>query len=251
MNTEKLLLNVAKLITLSIILIVGIPYVVDGYRLSHERPSPEVPITFEAEMQPKAGPLVGNVKIHLVPTEAFVAGDRIRADIEVHVYWLHENETASVDITFVDCLSIDFQWAWTNTSHFNMPILLKYNSSRAVYSIYRGRAMVWYTHEGIYGVNVTVYSPYSQRLMLDCGTLDGTVDWSFPEVVHMKSYIYLEQRLSAQFANALTLEILGLTIIASSPIAVMIVDLVGKVLESLLEEKEGKERKTAHWALYE
>lgn len=250
MNAKKLVLSVAKLIALVTVLYFGIPYVVEGYRLLQERPPPEVPITFEAEMQPKAGPLVGKVKIDLEPTEAFVIGDRIIADIEVQVYWLHENETASVIVTFTDCLSMDFRWAWTNTSHFDEPLWLQYNSSSAVYSTYRAKAIVWYTHEGIYGVNVTVYSPYSLDCWTSFGTSYGTVDWSFPEIVHIKSYSYLEERLNTQFTNALTLEIFGLAIIASSPIAVTFVDLLGKVFESLFEER-GKKRRTVHRAVYE
>lgn len=252
MNTKKLVLSVAKLIALFIFLCAGIPYVFEGHRLSQERPTPEVPITFEAEMLPKAGAPVGKVKISLEPTEAFVIGDKITADIEIQVVnGLHENETATVYLRFIDCLSMDFEWAWTNTSHYNKLIILDYNSSMAAYSIYKGKAFVWYTHEGIFGVNITVYSPYSQQLLAVLGSLDGTVHWSFLEMVSIKSYSFLENRLNAQFTRALTVEILGLTIIASSPIAVMIVDLIGKALEGAFERKEGKERKKVHRAPYE
>lgn len=245
LNVKKLALNVAKLIVLLIVLSIGIPFVREGYQLSQEKPPPEIPISFEADMVPKAGPPVGKVKINLEPTEAFVIGDKITADIEVQVNWLHENETANVWLRFIDCLSVDAKWAWTNTSHYNELIFPEYNSSMATYSIYRANAIVWYTHEGIFGVNVTVYSPYSQDLLAGFGTLDGTVYWSFPEVVHIKSYSYLEERLNAQFTNALTLEIFGLTVITVGPVAVIAVDLVGKALESIFEgkDKENKDNK--------
>lgn len=238
MNRKKLTLSVAKLIALSIILYVGLFYVFRGYQLSQEKPPPEKPLSFEAAMVPKAGATVGNIKIRLEPTNAFVIGDKITADIEVEVNWLEVNETATVYLKFIDCLSMDAKWAWTNISHYNGLIFLEYNSSMATYSIYKAKAFLWFTHEGIFGTNVTVFSPYSQQLLAFFETLEGTAYWSFPDIVHIKSYSYIEERNNAQFTNALTVEILGLTIIASSPIAVTVISLLGKVYDSITEKEK-------------
>jgi len=237
MNKKKLVFTISKLIALVLVLYIGIPYVISGYQLSQGKPAPEKPLSYEADMMPKAGPSVGKLKIRLEPTDAFVIGDKITADIEVEVNWLHENETATVYIRFIDCLSVDARWAWTNTSHYNEYIFPEYNFSMATYSVYKARAFLWFTHEGIFGANVTVYSPYSEQLLASpFFTPDGTVNWSFPEIVHIKSYNYIEERANAQFTNALAVEILGLTIIALSPIAVTIVSLVERVYDSLKEK---------------
>jgi hypothetical protein len=237
MNKKKLIFTISRLIALVIVLYVGIPYVTRGYQMLQEKPSPEKPITFEADMKPKAGVTVGSVIVALEPTEAFVIGDKITADIEVHVNWLLENETATVEFTFLDCLSTDEKWAWTNTSHYNEMIFPEYNYSMATYSVYKARAFVWFTHEGIFGANITVYSPYSEQLLASpFATLDGTVDWSFPEIVHIKSYDYIEEKANAQFTNALSVEIVGLTIIAVSPIAVTAVSLIERTYDSIVEK---------------
>lgn len=234
MNAKKLVLNVAKVVILVIVLYIGIPYVVEGYRLTQEIPRPEKPISFEAEMtfRPRDRAFtIGHVKIDMKPTEAFVIGDKITADIKVSVT-RSRNESASVYLSFIDCLSMDSQQAWPNTSRYDEVILLESDTFD-----YRARAFVRYTHEGIFGFELSIYSPYSLALSENFETLERTVHWSFPELITVKPYSYLEERLNAQFTNALTLEILGLTIIALSPIAVTLVDLVGKVIESLFEEK--------------
>lgn len=236
MNKKNLIFTLSKLIALVIVLAIGIPYVIRGYQMLQEKPSPEKPITFIADMKPRAGATVGSLIVRLEPTEAFVIGDKITADIEIDVNWLNENETATVEFTFLDCLSTDAMWAWTNTSHYDEMIFPEYNYSMATYSIYKAKAFVWYTHEGIFGANVTVYSQYSLELLSTLGTLDGTVHWSFPEFVHVKSYDYIQEKTNVQFTNALSIEIVGLTIIAVSPIVVTAVSLIERAYDSIVEK---------------
>lgn len=238
LNKKKLVFSATKLIAISFVLCFGIPFIWNGYQLSQQKPPSEHLLRYEAEMCPKAGAPVGNVKIGFAPTEAFVIGDKVTADIEVEVNWLESNETASVHLIFIDCLATDVRWAWTNTSHYNGLVILEYNYSMATYSVYKAKAFLWFLREGIFGANITVYSPYSQQLLASFGTLDGTVRWSFPEMLSVKSYSYLEERKNTLFINAVTLEILGLTVIAISPIAVIAVSLLERLYESLTEKEK-------------
>jgi hypothetical protein len=242
MNRKKLIVTVCKLIALVIVLFIGIPFVIHGYQMLQEKPSPEKPITFIADMRPRTGPSVGTVTVKFEPTEAFIIGDKISADIEVDVNSLQMNETANVYFTFLDCLSTDEEWAWTNSSHYNEMIFPEFNYSMPTYSVYKARAFVWFTHEGIFGANVTVYSLYSEELLaLPSASLDGTVYWNFPEMIHIKSYDYVEQRANAQFINALTVEILGWAIIAVSPMAITVVSLGERLYDSITEKQSNRQ----------
>jgi hypothetical protein len=238
MNKKKLIIAVSKLCALSLVLYIGIPYVYQGFMLSQDKPPPENPVDYVVEMIPKQGGPVGKLTIRLQPTTAFVIGDKIVADIEVDVERIDAMGVSSARLRFVDCLGIDANLSSTNEPLYNNLISLDYNTSTARYLVFRGRAFLWFNHEGIFGANVTVYSPYSQQLQVQFGTNEGTTDWSFPQIATIKSYSYIEERANTQFTNALTLEILGLTIIAISPIAVTIISLIGRVYDSIVEELE-------------
>jgi hypothetical protein len=238
MNKKKLIVTAFRILAFIIVLVWGLPFVLQGFQMLQEKPTPEKPLTLEVAMKPKVGGEVGTMKIKLNPTEAFIIGDKITTDIEVDVNWLKENESALVYVTFVDSLSTDVRWAWTNTTEYNCMIFPEYNYSMSTYAVYKATAFVSYAHEGVFGVNVSVYSPYSQQLWSMPNTSrDGTVDWSFPEAVHIKSYEYIEQKANAGFTNALSVEVLGLTILgAGLPIAMTSISLGEKLYDSIVEK---------------
>jgi acetaldehyde dehydrogenase (acetylating) len=62
--------------------------------------------------------------------------------------------------------------------------------------------------------------------MVRWGIMNDNEKFNYPDIVHIKSYSYLEERRSAQLAEAMSVRIYGLTIIMIGPIAVQIVDLV-------------------------
>jgi len=65
-------------------------------------------------------------------------------------------------------------------------------------------------------------------------------EFHYPNIVNIKSYSYLEERRNAQLTNALNERILGLTIIAVSPIAVQVVDLLERAYDSLRTKKSNR-----------
>lgn len=58
---------------------------------------------------------------------------------------------------------------------------------------------------------------------------ENTSDWTFPNVVTIKSYDYVEQKTNAQFTNALSLVVAGLAIIAIGPISITVISLIERL----------------------
>ncbi|MGD0803609.1 MAG: hypothetical protein ABSA11_05995 [Candidatus Bathyarchaeia archaeon] len=183
---------------------------------SISKPQPDLSSPFVAELTPKAGASVGKIQITFTPTQAFVIGDVITADIRVQPNLLQGNETASVMVRFPDCWTMEEQWAWTNSWDYNAYLNVNTNKTTP----YSTKVYMVFTHEGAYGVNVTVLS--------DLAFSENAVNFSFPDIVHIKSLDYLQEKQNAQFTNALGYLILGLTNITIIPIITHITNLMNK-----------------------
>lgn len=228
-----------KIVVLFVVLVCGLFVAREGYLSTLKEPKPEALISFQATMHPKVGPDVGAVKINLTPTQAFVVGDHIFADIEIQVLGVNwtRNETSMIILVFPE--SICYVDSWSNTTKQDWSFIWwDYELSGFVYStpyvVYHKNMTLWYTHEGIFGLNMTVYRP------------NVRVEWQLNEfyyydLAHIKSYSYLEEKKSASLASALNMEILGLAIIATSPIWVQFVDLIEKLLKNIKKERNKKQ----------
>lgn len=198
-----------------------------------EQLPPETQPPFQASLKRKYDQYVtdwGGIKITMQPENAFVVGDRISSTVELRMWYLRTNETAYVELVFPESISILSEWAEANYSEYEQHIYLTCNSSNIVC---RQNLTLWYVHEGIFGVNlaVTIYHTYSSPEM---------GEFVFPDVVHIKSYSYLEERRNAQLTNALNQEVFGLTIIAVSPIVVTLFELGEQACKTLRATKKRK-----------
>lgn len=174
---------------------------------------PETKPPFHVELKPKYGAKWGDLKISMQPRNAFVVGEPILTTIEIDLF-LIPNETATVMIIFPESISILKEWAWANISKYEQLIVLWGNFSN---NILRQDLIIWYPHEGVFGVNITI---------VRFGFHPELYKFYYPNIVHIKSYTYLEEKRNAQLALALNKMILGLTIITVSPVAINIIGLV-------------------------
>ena len=214
----KLVFLLLKLFVVGVILFYGISFTIEGYRLMFQRLPPETKPPFLAELKPKYGAKWGDLKISMKPKNAFVIGEPIFTTIEISLS-LMPNETASVIIVFPESISILKEWMWANFSTYEQPIVLWGNFSN---NILRQDLIIWYPHEGVFGVNITI---------VRFGFHPELYKFYYPNIVHIKSYTYLEERRNAQLTLALNKMILGLTIITISPVAINIIGLVESFLD--------------------
>jgi len=216
-----------KIILLLLIVVIGLILVYQGHLLSTQEPSKEKPILFQKTMRPSVGPYTGILKINMTPTKAFVVGDVITAKIEIAVFGViwEENETCMVQMVFPDAICYINSWSNITSQDWTF-IWWEYETHDAVHAIYQKEVTLWYIHEGFYGVNVTVWQP----------NFTETHEYSFPDLVQIKSYDYLEETKRTRLAEALNKEILGLTIVAVGPVFIQIVDLAQELLRKKGEE---------------
>lgn len=224
-----------KLFVILIVVSIGIYFIWNGISRLQEGPTPEASILFMDAM-----PYVGTIKINFTPTEAFVVGDEITADVDVYVLSqsrsAHEENQTSVSVMFIDCFSRDYWSFWKDQLFFNELFLLEYNTTETTSLVYTGKILISYTREGIFGINVTVNSPYSRDLKEKTGSIYGTIYWSFPDAVSIKSYSYREAGKNTHAMNAYIILGLGFAIIGVS-LAVLT-----KIVLSLQAFKSKKKR---------
>ncbi len=219
--TSRFIFAVLKIIVLTTIVYLGIVETNKGYLSALEQPPPETQPPFQVELRPKYGPKWGDLKITMQPENAFVVGESISTSIEIDPFlWI--NETATIMIVFPESISILEEWKWTNVTCYEERIILHTNSDWPDDPV-RQDLTLRYVHEGVFGVNVTMVRFWLQE----------TEEFSYPDIIHIKSYSYLEERRNAQLTNALNERIFGLTIIAVSPIAVTVVELLEQAYETL------------------
>lgn len=225
-SMQKMVLGL-KIIVLLVIVVIGLIIVYQGHLLSIHEPSKEKTILFQKTMKPSIGPYTGILKINMTPTKAFVVGDIITTQIEVDVFGVNweENETCMVQMVFPDAICyID---SWSNITHQDWAFIWwEYETHDAVYAIYQKKVTLWYIHEGFYGVNITIWRPDFME----------THEYSFPDLVQIKSYDYIEEMKRTRLAEALNKEVLGLTIVAVGPVFIQIIDLVQKIASQKEEE---------------
>jgi len=235
-NKSKFVFAFTKLVLFGIILYYGIFVMNEGYQSALKPPPPETQPPFQVGLRPDAGPKWGDLKITMQPENAFVVGEPISTNIEIDPF-LMINETATVMIVFPESISLPKEWEWANfSSQYEAPIFLHAIGDFPDDTI-RQDLTLWFVHEGIFGVNITI---------VRFGYPEPYKEFIYPDIVHIKSYSYLEERRNAQFTNALNERIFGLTIIAVSPIAVQIVDLLKQAYDSFgVKETKGSSRAKA------
>jgi hypothetical protein len=226
--------SVAKVVILSLFAIIGFYMVYQGQQSSLREPSKEPTLLFQKTMKPSAGAQTGILKINMTPTKAFVVGDVITAKIEVDVFgvnWL-QNETCNVDMLFPD--SISYIDTWSNITYQDWTFVWwQYQTHDTVYAIYQKNITLWYIHEGFYGVNITVWQP-------ELGAY-GYNKYHYSDLVQIKPYSYLEEQRRTVLAEALNIEILGLTVVFVGPVVVQIVDSIQELRKSTQEQTRKRE----------
>jgi hypothetical protein len=175
------------------------------------------PTSFQKTMKPSVGPYVGVLKINMTPTKAFVIGDLIRADIEVQVFGVigSENETCMVELLFPDAICYTDSWSNFTRQEWTY-VWWEYQTYDATHAIYQESVHLFYVHEGYYGVNATVWIP----------KLSLYNEFSFSDLVQVKSYTYLEEQRRNDLTYALNAEVIGLTIVFVGPVIAQIIGLL-------------------------
>jgi len=223
-NKSKFLFIAIKLALFSVIIYYGIFITNASYETALKPLPPETQPSFQAELKPQYGPYWGDVNIAMQPQNAFIVGDRISTNLTIRLWGISE-DTATIMVVFPESISVLKEWEWANSSHYEELIALYGNFT---YAPIRQDLTLWYLHEGVFGINITV---------VRFGVINEMKEFSFPDIVHIKSYSFLEERRSAQLTMALNERILGLTIIAVSPIAVQVVDLFEQAFQNLCGRK--------------
>ena len=226
--TSRFIFAVLKIIVLTAIVYYGIVETNRGYLSALEQPPPEIQPPFQVELKPEAGAKWGDLKITLQPENAFVVGEPISTSIEIDPF-LFINETATILIVFPESISILKEWEWANASRYEELVVLHAKGDWPDDTV-RQDLTLWYVHEGVFGVNITMVRFEFQEMEKFC----------YPDIVHIKSYSYLEERRNAQLTNALNERIFGLTIIAVSPIAVTVVELMEQAYEALRKKSKNE-----------
>jgi len=62
--------------------------------------------------------------------------------------------------------------------------------------------------------------------------LEGYNSYHFPGLVQIKSFTYIEEKRRAVFMEAISLEMLGLAWIATTPVMIQLVDLLVKIFKN-------------------
>lgn len=225
---------IIKLGLFAVILYYGLVVTNEGYQSALRPPPPETKPPFQVQLKPEAGPHWGDLKITMQTRNAFVVGEPISTNVELDPFLL-PNETATIMMVFPDSISILQEDEWANFTKYEELIVFFVEGRFFAEDTISQNLTLWYVTEGIFGVNVT---------FVRFGYPDGMQEFSYPDIVHIKSYSYLEERQNAQLTNALNERIFGLTIIAVSPIAVQIMDLVEKAYGSLTVKRRRRSRRT-------
>jgi len=212
-----------EIIGVLVILVLGLAF--GGFFSTGEQLPPEKQPPFQASLKRAYDHDVtdwGDIKITMQPENAFVIGESISSSVELRMSYLKTNETAYIELVFPESISMLSEEVDANYSEYEQRIYLQCNSSSIDC---QKNLTLWYVHEGIFGVNVTVtiihtYGPPEMGKFI------------FPQVVQIKSYSYLEERRNTQLTNALNQKIFGLTIIAISPVVVTLLELVERVYKA-------------------
>jgi len=215
MGDGELLVTVKGFVLLAIVIIGLSLSIFLGVIPLTKRPLPEPPLVYRRNISPVVGADVGEIKITLTPGEAFVLGEYILADVEIYLgrFWT-DNGSALVILKF----PFSMQWIYENYSRPNGDIHFRVdNSTNDFYVIYSGKSVLWYTHEGFFGANLTIICSHSMNLSFAYGTSDRTTDFAFPNIVQIKPYSYVEQRRNAHLTTSLAFVVLGLSIISTIP----------------------------------
>lgn len=213
--------DVVKLILILFLVISGVWVTFSGYCSTLTTPMPETQPPFQIELKSEKYEIKwGDLKITMRPRNAFVVAEHISTNLEIDLI-LQSEENATAIIVFPESILQLQEWESENISRYEWFTILHGNSTD---HILRQNLTLWYAHEGVFGVNVTIIRIGFQNSRYD--------DFCFPDIIHIKPYSYLDERRSAQLTNALNQEILGLTIIAVSPVIVQIADMIGQILRT-------------------
>lgn len=219
----KFLILLSILIIGGIIIAIGLHSMIKGPPPEH-RPPFESGEGFWVIHEPEP-PIFGvYVRIDMRPTEAFVMGDIITTNVEVEISAIWpEIDYAEVTILFPEAICILENKTFAPWNQ-NYPFLVKEfeepEGEEGLTHIFRQDITMFYPHEGIFGVNVTV----SAQNYAD-------VYCNYYNVVNIELYRYLEERRMTHITQTISQQVLGLSIIAIGPILMKLVELGGKVFK--------------------
>lgn len=226
--------RLVQVLVLVIFVCVGVAVVGLAYQSTQKERPPDPPTIFQKTMKQSVGPNVGTLKINMTPTKAFVIGDLIRADIEVEVFGVigSKNETCMVELLFPEAICYVNSGSDLTEQDWTF-IWWEYQTYDATHAIYQKRVYLFYVHEGYYGINATVYIP-------QLGVY-GNNEFSFSDLIQIKSYTYLDEQRRNDLTYALNVEVFGLTIVFIGPVIAQIIGLLKKTVASKPEANAEKD----------
>lgn len=164
-------------------------------------------------------------------------GDNITAEIEIR-FLNAKNKTFLVQLVFPDALAYKDFWPYTAQQDwwFLVTEIQPYGSD----AICKKNVTLFYVHEGIYGLNMTILR----------AELDKEWEFCYRDLIQIKSFAFLEEKHNTNFLRALNIQLLGLSYIAVASVFVQLVALVGSLLASMIRRKS-KGATGGKWAAYE
>lgn len=209
---------------LIIFILVGANYINDGYSFSNANPYP-LDIKLFAENLPVYS---GQIIIIFTPTQAFVFGDNITAEISVNLHANPKEDVFIIQIMFPDALVERDIPPYVQQQDFNYwltePTPL---GTEAVQ--YSKTINLMYVSEGVYGLNMTI-------TQLNTNT---QTEINYPNVVTVKPFSSIEERITSRLTLGLNIELFGIALIALGPIIVQVINLV----EGIVSRKTNAKRK--------
>ena len=220
--------NIIKILVLIFFIAWGARVLYGGHLLTTKEFSTE-PSFFLKTLQPSYS---GQIMIKLTPTQAFIIGDNITAEIKIRLFNIYqgENKTCVIELMFPDAITRRDIPPYTTQQDWTF--LLSESYPYGTDAIYEKNVTLLYAYEGIYGLNMTVWR----------FDVDSRTDFYFANFVLINSFTFIEEKIRSNLMTALNVEVLGLALIAIGPIIVQLVDLIAKSVDSTFKKK--KLRKT-------
>lgn len=209
---------IAKVIVIISFLIYGGLTVYEGNSFANRNLYPLEKDLFSKYLLPSYN---GQLIIMFTPTKAFVVGDNITAEISVYLRAKNPDEKDFlIQILFPDAF-VPYDMPSGETIRQDYYFLLEEISTIGKDVVKEsGTISLMYVHEGIYGLNMTIFH----------GNTDTQTEFSYDNVITIKPISFIEEKLTSNFAEGLNIEVFGIAIIAVGPIIAQIIDLSEKIV---------------------
>jgi hypothetical membrane protein len=214
----------AKALILFLIAIFGLIVISLGIVPLIRGPLSEPNIVYERDIVTLTHETIGRVRIIVVTEdEAFVVKGNAQFIVMVFLYkgvWTN-NETIPVQIGIIDLQG--------NVLELINAIGGRQSEPEIYY--YWGKTWFHFDSEGFIGVKLFIDSSKARDVKNVYGTSEGTTDFSFPAIVNIRPYSYLDQRRGEYQTRSLAFVVLGLSIISVIPAFDRLIDSWDEILE--------------------